>query len=344
MRTNFSKTHWPVALVAVMSCFTSSGCAGLHWDTQVVVSRFAPDGSEVQSLFVYEGLHVSGAKPDEQIFTRAKQELSSLMTSDQRFYLADPLFEVSLAPPGPDEKRSEASQKALALRQKHLTIATGKFYLNKDKRLCAWQTVTIRDPQKFAAGLNELISLGMEEIAKETPARPRQKDELSDEMRRILQKAAHDNYAWLKLDPGRLSVSLPGNAHEFADLKRIALHAMLVKELEQLADPPEGTVGEPLTRDEIRKRAKDLDSVIRFISEIPISIDQTRDRMTLAVGEGQGLPLRLNFAHDSPEPGRMRKFEPELTEHARSLKVGFAENQTTEALIAGFLKKNDPAR
>jgi hypothetical protein len=341
MSSNSSKLRWSVAFLAALLCHSGSGC--LVFERQTMVYTFAPDGSEVRGLYVYEDLHVGGGN-DDKSFKQAKEELESIMVANQRCYLAMPLLGISLAPPKAGETRSAADTKALALLQKHLSLAAGSFYLDKGGKLCAWQTVTIRDSQKFVEGLNELISTGMKEMAAAELAKTTR--QIDGEMFRVLQNSAGANHAWLKLEPGRLSFALPGTPKGFADLKRVALHDLLVKELEQLASPPPAAASKPLTRDDIRIRAKNLGSLVKFLSETPISIDQRADSMIFAVGEGQGRPLRLNFAADltEPEPVEPRKYESELVAHARSLKVRFSPNQTTEALIADFLKKTERAR
>jgi hypothetical protein len=328
---------WSV-LLAVMLPLFSGGC--LVFENQVLVCVFSPDGEEVHALLVYEGLQVSGDQ--ENNLKSAKEELTNLMTSRQNIYLAHPLFNVSLAPPKPDDKESEEAKRGRNLLQKHLAIGPGTLFVNPKGKLCGVQTVTLRDAQQFTAGLNELISLGMDQSIGETLARKdRPADSLDEETLRHLQQAARDRHTWLKLEPGRLSFSLPGTAKTFADFKRMALRDLLVNDLERLAGPPpKGQPERPLTRADVLKETQDLRSLIKFVAENPISRDQRRDQMVFSLGVGQGVPLRLNISYEQETPQRPNKHAAQLLEHARALRVEFKENLTTEALVAEFLSKH----
>jgi hypothetical protein len=124
----------------------------------------------------------------------------------------------------------------------------------------------------------------------------------------------------------------------------MALRDLLVKDFEQLtAAPPKGQPPRPLTKEDLEKQTQELEALVKFLADTPISIDQRRDRLTFSLGVGQGDPLHLNIAYDQDKPRKPNKYEAQLLEHARSLRVEFKQNVTAEALIADFLKKHNAA-
>jgi hypothetical protein len=327
------KQFWVTIGVAV-ACLSASGCLG--FDKEVIVCTCSRDADEVRALLIYEGLCVSGNY--ESDLTRAKQELTALI-KEKDFYLGGRFLHFTLEDPKPDAKPEEKQRQALL--QKHISKSNGTFYFDKDKKLCAWQTLTVRQAQMFVNAINESLSSSMLEAAAQSLADPqRGKDSFDKETLQEIQKAARAKYRWLQLEPGRLSFSLPGTPKTFADIKRQALHGLLVEEIERMVDPPKGA--EPLTKDAIRGRIKLLNDGIDFLAETAWSIDQRPDRLTISIGAGQGEPLRMIL--DNHNPHVPRKQEADLIAHAQSIKVEFEPKQTTELLIAEFLKKNAAPR
>ena len=90
----------------------------------------------------------------------------------------------------------------------------------------------------------------------------------------------------------------------------------------------------------VRKILSGIDDSARYLSEIPLSIDQRRDNLTISLGYGDGEPIRFPFpldkTNDSSQAG-------ELTKYARTLGVEFRADLTVNKLIADFEKEHPPS-
>jgi len=85
-------------------------------------------------------------------------------------------------------------------------------------------------------------------------------------------------------------------------------------------------------RETVRRTIDNLTLAARFFSETPLSFDQRHDRFTIALGVGNGEPIRLT-TRNQPQ-----KHADELLALARTLKVPFSEDLTSEKLIGAFVK------
>jgi hypothetical protein len=90
-------------------------------------------------------------------------------------------------------------------------------------------------------------------------------------------------------------------------------------------------------REQLAAHLKDFEALETFFAETPLSVDQRRDRITIAVGVGAGEPLRITSPYHSQEPGNKAA---DLLAYARTLNVPFQEGATPEALIGAFMKEH----
>jgi hypothetical protein len=274
----------------------NTGC--LVFDQETAVLVFPPDSQEVRCLFVCEGLHVQGDKASD--WQNAKEQLTSWTETGQKFYLGPLWFlQVNLEPSEGDNDDTEAHK---AILRKHFTIGQGAFFLNAAGKLCFYQTVTIRDRGRFAAEMNDLIGNDMAKFATLAMVEPTQRPEWCDvETLRLIQKAGDRPFAWVEMEPGRVSLSLPASPPAAVRLKRQIL--------------------------------KDFPG--RYLTDQPLSFDQRKDRITFSLGYGDGEPIRYDLDSDNTAPPH---YVRELIDHARTLKVPFHKGVTREGLVQEFLK------
>jgi len=282
----------------------NAGCGRLGFEKQTVVAAFPADRDEVRILLVYEGLNVLGDKEND--LKDAKSRLRQLAT-EQTFYLMN-AFSFSLKP-DPARPLTEEEKKTWQLIQKHLSLLNGEFYLDEKGQLCFYQHLTIRDAQEFVKGCNEWIGRAIGKFAAEGLALDRAALNAEEraawamwdvETLQRLQAASKGKHAWLRLEAGRLSFTMPGTEHCFTHLKREGL----------------------------RNCAKEP-WLARLISDTPCSLDQRKDQLTVALGVGAGEPIRLLFEGDKDK----RHFDGELRKYAQGLPVPFSKTATSKSLI-----------
>jgi hypothetical protein len=333
------KRRRPAVALLTFVLLGTSGC--LDFDRQTVVFVFPPDSREVRALLVYEGLHVgtkeTNEKADKQNLDKAKEDLERLFGREEEFCLGHPLLRVSLVPAIEDTPPDKALKTLLG---KHLVIHKGGFYLDKDGKLCGYQTITIRDRDAFVKDFNPLIGERMAGWAKELLNAPSPGDFWDKESLRRIEQAADKHFTWLRMEPGRFSFTLPATPALTNRLRREVLQMNRLAELrEQLASLDMETDAAQVRSARlraVRSLASLLEKDAQFLSELPLSFDQRPDRFTVSLGVGDGEPIRVAVEQD--KGGSNRQGEEKLIAHARTLKVPFKTDRTTEGLIAGFLK------
>jgi hypothetical protein len=202
--------------------------------------------------------------------------------------------------------------------------------------LNGYQFLTIRDAQKLVAGINDRMSAYLVREIPETLSKPASTWEPFDKesLERIL-KAAREKHPWLELRPGRLSFTLPGAQTVFERGRREVLQFPELEKLRKEAGNPE-QADERAALKAMGEAVGRIERNAEWLSQLPLSFDLRKDRMTLALGFGDGEPMILKTLKQSQEK---RPFEKELTAHARTLEVPFRDNVTVETLIAEFLEQ-----
>jgi hypothetical protein len=316
-------------LLLVPLCL-AGGCNKLSFDRETMVAAFPPGKDEIRFLLIYEGFHVTQDKKDN--LEDAKKELDSLMTTEQEFRYGLPFLAFGL--PHKDGESPEQRQVIETFR-KHTTIRKGAFFQAGDNELNGFQAVTIRDAQKFVDRLNEHISASFARDLPAELAKPRKSgDEFDREWGELVLKAARSQHQWLKIKPGRISFTLPGTQVLFERGKREGLKLFLQWNSQQsIAKFPQNAekaylAGRSDAKEEFERNAA-------WLSELPLSIDQRKDRMTLSVGVGDAEPIIVRMLKERRTQNTLDK---ELVATARTLKVPFRERLTVDTLIAEFVK------
>jgi hypothetical protein len=292
---------WRVGLALLL--LSGTGC--LVFEKQTIVAVFPPGTQEVRCLLVYEGLQANSDKKDD--IENARKVLTEVFEKEAGFY---PLMNLPIELTIKDSDKGEDRAFKLML-GKHMKIHKGAFFLSKEGKLCAYQTVNIHDRDKLVSGLNGLISAGMNTWSTEQLKKPAKAEEPrpDDETLRLIQKASGKMYPWLRLEPGRLSLSLPATAEGARYFKADALRA----------------------------EKKDLALWI----DNPFSFEQRKDQITLSLGLGDGEPIRLVGRMEEPPA---RRQDAEVIAHARKLAVPFKKELSVERLVAEFLASGVPER
>ncbi|HKI36871.1 MAG TPA: hypothetical protein VKA46_33775 [Gemmataceae bacterium] len=309
--------------VAALLFVLAAGC--VEFEKQTVFVVFPKDRDEAHVLLVYEGIHVDSDKEDD--LKSAKEQLSGF-AGEQQFCLWAWPFHVDLTP---DKRDADDQKKVKDLFRKHLTIKNGAFYTRADGKLCAYQHITVREVSKLVASANGMISEGL--LADEQgPSMA-----LDKESQAMVLRAARDKHAWLKLEPGRLSATVPMTPASARRLKRGVLGVDDLAEVLQAlgADKPKPVApGKPR---EPRVVVEQLHARASLWADNPWSFEQRHDRVTVSLGVGDGEPLRLELP---ARPHAATTVDAALAEHARTLKVKFRKDVTVESLIEEFAKEH----
>ena len=133
-------------------------------------------------------------KPDD--LAEAKKQLTELFVERQEFWLGAPElpFRFSLRAP-----RDGDDKPLLALVRKHFSIDRTGLFTRPDGRPCAYQTLTVREPDQLAAALNAEITSVMAASAKEELAKPATETaaDTDRETWRLIERACRGKFDWL---------------------------------------------------------------------------------------------------------------------------------------------------
>jgi hypothetical protein len=324
---------------------TSCGCAGLNFERERCVLVTPKIGNEGRLLLVYEGLSVDGTS-DSQL-QKAKTELKQCMADKETFYLGSPIFGGRLVLPTDrgEGEITEDTRRLVAFLKKHISIEGTAFYISATGKLSGYQTLTIRDLQGFFAQINAAICKGiLTDATRASAGEPRTPKPPIDQ---ALVKAAQENHKWFMVEPGRISFALPIRPEACAKEKRgVILNALLgfdQRQWDGLPSQAANGCGAPkaapigLTAETMKKLLSDLEDSAGYLSELPLSIDQRRDRFTFSLGYGDGEPIRFAFPKCADKPCQ----QDALLKYARSLGVDFKPAVVVEKMIVEF-PKGDP--
>jgi hypothetical protein len=306
-------------------------CAGcdVTVDQQTNVIVMDPATDEVRAVIVFEGIH---ARPD------GIKEIRDFVEGGRQFCLGrcSWLSRIDLAPrlnktePGTGEGRILRAVHDLTRR--HFVIRNRAFFLNPDGRLSGWQEITIRDWRQYVMALNDLISDVVALLSK--GPKPSEMDDTTFE---LLKDAARLRHEWIQIEPGRVSVTIPGSPEFFAPQRARFLEGLLLARVQVITGYTFGSNGIEGVYEE-QKRVQDLQATRKMIDRfltLPWSVDQRHDRLTIALGYGGGLPLRLVDGEAGKE---LKETETKTIESVRYMTPAFLERTTRESIIAEFLK------
>ena len=323
------------AVLLTFIAIGTTGCTGLNYDRQVAALAFSGDRSAVRCLLIYEGLRVQGNSPKD--LTEAKEQLKELFRDRHEFWLGDTylLLRFSLRPP--DAGKDAALQNLL---RKHVTIDRAEFFESTDARLCAYQILTVRNPETLVAGLNPILTAHTAESVKEDLAKPvAARGTIDLETLRLLEKACRGKFEWIRFEPGRLSVTVPASPSFSRQIKSEVLGLATLEKAENAFRGSQANG--PVTGDLLGEFAR-LHSRMGDLRDHPWSFDQRKDQFTISLGYGNGEPIVL-----SPRPLPVRPagpFDKDLADFARGLQVPRGERIAPAELVDRFLQHQRDGR
>lgn len=311
-RTSLDRSgRWSILRLTVILSLALAGGGCVTFEKETAVVAFPPGKDEIRILLIYEGVQASDSNAGT--LKTAREQLTRFVTSQEEFCLGDNWITHVVMTTSKDD--SEQTKQLRNFLKKHIAVKNGAFFDNKDGKLSGYQTVTVRQAKQFVEDLNGLISPEIVKLTEEALASPDlKKSGLDVETLERLQRAGRELFAWVRLEPGRVSFTAPLS------------FALLARGRHDLA--------KQLT-ESLKSRPTELEPLLKFLAEVPISLDQRKNQVTVSLGVGEGEPFTLLFG-DKEKP--VRHFEKELRDHARSLRPEFLKDATTEGLIAEFLK------
>jgi hypothetical protein len=319
-------------LLAVATLLAGSGCSRVTYDRQVTALAFAPTRSEVRVLLVCEGLAVSGDKPND--LAEAKKQLAEMFEERKQFWIGPdkPIFCFSLRPP------ADKDEPLQQLARQHIVINGADLFTLADGRLCGRQTLTIRDIRKFIEGLNDVLTTGTAENARKSLAAPPGPNDLFDaESWRLIEEACNRKHKWVRLEPGRLSVTVPASP---AACRRFKADVLGLQGLQTLDTAIKNGVLQPAATSGPFSEFVRIQARLGDLSAMPWGFEQGPDHFTVSLGYGEGKPIRLEPLPLPPE--RPDKLSTAFHFFARQLKVPFREKVEVGSLVDQFLKGDGP--
>jgi hypothetical protein len=324
-----------VLVLVALAMFSSSGCLVFERETIVVTS--APGSKEARVMLVYEGLHPS--KPAGNELADAKKELTHLAANEQTFYLGHPILRVELVgrEGAPDKVKQQTAKLRAAMK-----VSNGTFFVDRDGRLCCYQVVTVPNVPGLVDTINGIINENLRSEGLQNP--PEWHDAITTAK---WKEAAERNFAWAGWEPGRISYQMPATPDAAKNLKRSILvpdRASKLRGIEAQLSLLRAGLGPMQSREHLaaleterEQILRDLENDLSFALDNPLSFDQRHDRVVIAVGVGNGEPIRLTMP-PVPETRGLSLGDPGLIEHAKTLKVPFRQDATMEGVIGDFVK------
>jgi hypothetical protein len=308
---------------------TLPGC--LVFDRQRIVVVTPGPGEKVgRVLFLYEGLCAAGTEGRE--FDEACADLKSLVEGD-RFYLGHWMLPVDLTEPRGGQENPDDRAWRLLFR-KHLRLDPASFFRDRDGRLCVRQAGTVADVPSFLRDLNERVSQSARTDSLLTGSW------VDDAVRTRLTDAANKGHPWWTVEPGKLHYTLPLTPEHAVHYKRQLFEPTDLNELStnltRILFPEDGE--DRPQPDNLIQSLRNAQQHVLFLIDNPLGLTQRRDRLTLSLGHGDGLPIDLLGPRLAiPLPPEVRDATVKLEGFARTLNRPF-RGDSAEQIRSRFLQ------
>jgi hypothetical protein len=307
-----------------------TGC--LLYDRQSLVLLTPAKGEKAgRALMIYEGLHASSARAED--FEAGCKQLKELAVSQERCYAGAWPLPIVVAEPGEKQKELLPDRLERLMYKKNLRIGPATFFTDAGGRLCCYHVVEVPDAPGFLNDLNaftniRLLASGVDKISW-----------LDEASRKRVRGAAATGHAWLSLEPGLLKLTMPLTPASFAGVKRDVLQPerfeQLVADLDHLINPKEDRPRIDL--DEYKRRLKQIQENMLLLASNPVNIEQHLDRVVLALGLGDGLPIEL-LGPQAHLAASALEADKKFAEFARTLGRPFEKDVTVEVIRERFIQ------
>jgi hypothetical protein len=318
-----------LGLVIAGALLGSTGC--VTFERETMAFTFSPDGKEIHGLLLYEGIHSD--VDNEMGLKIAKQQLAEFVQGGQSFCLGDNwILRVKL-----EEKVGADKQTPLS---KYIRVKNNGFFLDRDGKLCGYQTLTVSNADRLVADLNALINAEVGKAAAAALKDPQLRGEVVTEADlKLWQQAAEHKHAWIKLEPGRFSAVVPMTPELFQKGKDEVVKqiARLREQADKLTDKDLPPAERKMAQESVRSGLRNFEHLARILAANPVSVEQRKNQVTVALGLGEGEPIRLLSLFTPPQP--VRPIEKDLIAYARTLDVPFLKEASADRILADFLKE-----
>jgi hypothetical protein len=309
-------------LLAASVAIAGSGCLEFEQERFIVVLE--PKRNEAHALLLYDGLHSSKGW-DENDLEHSKELLRAMFKDRQAFYFGQSLLYVNLA-----REEKGPGKEVIQFCRKHLAVNGAGLALNRQGKLCGYQSVFIRDLDGFVQGLNRGISMISLEFTNQTLREPKERREWDAESLRLLSKAAKTDFNWLNVEDGRVNFTIPGTPTFFKNVKREILRRDLLGFLERCVAPL------PSERT-MRAGIRDIELFIDWASDNTWSFDQRPDHCILSLGVGGGNPIEFTTPRGvAPKP----TLDKELLAYASEICPKLPTEFEPDKIVAKFLDEH----
>ncbi len=284
---------------------------------------------------------------EENDLKSAREMMDIFFVQGKGFYAGHPMLVIPLMEEEekPGQKVDPKKKQRNEFIRKHLHVGDRAFFVSKDGALCGTQVIQVRELKKFVEGINTWISEEIGESAEKQLKDATKKRDADVETLKLWQKAATEKHTWVHVEPGRISLTLPGSDQYISGLKKEMIEGMGLKSLrESLKGPaprkPDAPPAKPqdpaAAAEQTRTLIRELDHLAAFVAETPWGINQRKNRLTVSLGLGDNEPVRFFSPYTSVKKGPAEA----LLEHAKKLNVEMLKDATTESVVADFLKKH----
>lgn len=275
------------------------GSACLEVDGQDLVLRVDPANDRIDVLLVHRGLFAAARSGiDGEPIPRALRDLDAIATTGRLVLWHDRLLSFD-----PSAEHAPALAALLA----HVDIENGGLFTDPRGILCAYQFVRVRDARRFVGALDELLAAALADAMREGLDLGDGRHRFDDDSRWLLAAHRRDGERLLRIEPGRLALTLPLSPRDHAWAKT-QLAKLLLRQLpydlivcDALAThdhtPRSAAACEPLaghtlpasSLPELLARAASL----RFFVANDIAVVRSPGRTSLVVGSGESGELTL---------------------------------------------------
>ena len=327
----------PKIILLLILPFLCTGC--LVFEKQTIHAIYDEKADVVHAVLVYEGLHVSGT--DKQNLKNAKFDLQDLVKDNDSFYIANPIVRIRLSELKNPPKLGEFDKEYADMILTHVSLTPGKMFVKDKDKLCYSQGLTIRQAKSFVAKANHLISRDIIKNAKRANQGNPKQPEWQKELQKKILIAAQNKHAWIRLQPGRLSVTTPMNDQALANAKLSLLALDRLDEFKKRLKDTAKRKDWKTYQSMVDGQFKNQEFLGLLLKSNVISLDHRKDSATFSVGYGGTEPIPGVFPFFE-DPEKLTKYDKEFQEYAKTLQEEWDNNTTVERVLTDFRKKHLP--
>ena len=260
--------HRLVQPVLLLLVALGAGC--VEFESQTILVRYDKAADTIHVRLIYRGLYAGADESDpEKDVAEALAQLKTVVDRGTRFYIFDNWpFEADVGAP----EEGEEDKPGNALLRPFTKVKNGKFFLDVDGKLCAWQDIEFSKATALLEQTNRLLSLAV------MTGQVDGLKEVDETTRRLLQQWMAKGEPWVVVDATGAEVRLPASDADAARLK-----TRLLKEAVEMVED------DARKRDEANAKGKEVTPFerthtgahLRTVAENRVSVIHEQGRVTL---------------------------------------------------------------